>query len=171
MGHCNYYLKARFSTADAVTAAEPRLAELLAEGEKASNYWQGSRGILGQIDPNWALPTSKTFWRTFRERFPLTVRYLGGLAGIDDWNDGLAGHLELVDPQNPGRSWQGAMLRREGKLLLLQLNNIWHYSELTLLDQYCLDELGAIGVCHISEQDLDWEERESGKNPFDGIDV
>ncbi len=118
MGECNYYFKARFANEGQAKTAQPRLAELLAEGEKAAAYWQGSRGSFGRGDPNRMPHTAETFWRIFYDRFPLTVRYLGELAGIDDWNNGLAGHLSLVDPLSPRRYQPGAILRRIDNLLL-----------------------------------------------------
>src|SRR4051794_13554688 len=102
MGECNYYLKARFASAEKAKEAEPRLIELLAEGEKAYRFWQGSRPLFGgRSNPNHVVPTAARFWQVFRERFPLTYRYLGTLAGIEHWNNGLAGELSLVDPHTP----------------------------------------------------------------------
>ena len=168
MGQCNYYFKARFAYEGQAKVAEPLLAELLAEGEKAYSFWQGSRGFFARSDPNRTPMTTETFWRLFRERFPLAVRYLGDLAGIEDWNNGLAGQLSLVDPLSPRRFRPGAILRRVDNLLLLQLNDIWHFSDLTLLEQYCIGELGAVAAGSVSEERLDAVERE---RPFDAVDV
>jgi hypothetical protein len=46
IGECNYYLKARFSTAEEAAAAVPRLSELLGQGEAARDYWQNARPSL-----------------------------------------------------------------------------------------------------------------------------
>ena len=169
MGECNYYLKARFANEEEARSAEPRLAELLAEGEKAYSYWQGSRSFFGPIDPNRAPMTADLFWQLFYERFPLTMRYLGDLAGIDDWNNGLAGYLSLVDPHLPRRFQPRALLRRQEDLLLLQLNNVWHFSDMTLLERYCLGELGAVAAESISEERLG--PLYEGCDPFDAIRV
>ena len=170
MGQCNYYLKACFSNADAARVAESRLAELLAEGEKAYNFWQDSRGRFGPSDPNQGKMTGEIFWEMFRDRYPLTIRYLHDLAGIDDWNNGLAGHLSLVDPKSPRRSRPGAILRQQDHHLLLQLNDIWHFSDLTLLEDYCRAELGAINVDSVSEEGL-VREQFLGNDPFDALRV
>jgi hypothetical protein len=172
MGECNYYLKARFKDAAAAGAAEPRLTALLAEGEGAYDYWQGSRRWDGPDVP------AAEFWAGFRQRFPLTVGYLKELAGIPDWDNGLAGHLGcLVDPR-PGRPHPGASLVREGDLLLLRLDMIWHFTDMGLLERYCRDELGAVGVGSASEEDFDMDEdsdleddtaRDPNFDPFEGI--
>lgn len=173
MGECNYFFKARFANAEEAKASELRLAELLAEGEKAYLFWQESRPSFLRNDPNRLPQSSDTFWRVFRVRFPLTVRYLGDLADIEDWNNGLAGQLgSLVDPKGDGALEPNASLRRNDVLLLLQLNGIWHCSDMTLLEQYCLEDLGAVRAGSISDEEFDSDEDEiDPSDAFDAIDV
>jgi hypothetical protein len=150
MGECNYYLKARFDGSTAAAAAEPRLAALLAEGEGAYHYWQGSRPWNGPSI------SADEFWAGFREQFPQVIGYLKDLAGIPDWNNGLAGHLGcLVSPSSYRRLEPRASLVRSGDLMLLQLNSIWHCTDMGLLERYCEEDLGAIGVGSISEEAFD----------------
>src|ERR1041384_3593125 len=140
MGQCNYYLKARFREPKAALVAMHPLTELLAEGDRAYHYWQGSRPLLGER------PTAEAFWAGFREQFPRVCRYLGGLVGIADWDNGLAGLLGcLVDSTRPG-----ATLTRSGDLLLLTLEDIWHFTQMTLLERYLKDELGAVAADSLS---------------------
>jgi hypothetical protein len=168
VGECNYYLKARFR--DAAAEARPRLAALLAEGERAHRYWQDAR----QGDE--PATSADDFWVEFRERFPLTTNYLGELAGVEDWDDGLVGHLgSLVDPE-PTRPDPSATLNQDDDLLLLQLNMIWHFSEMELLERYCFLELDALAVGSISDETVaemfaeqTGRDLEPGFDPFDAI--
>jgi hypothetical protein len=173
MGECNYYLKARFKDSEAAAFAVPRLSALLAEGERAYQYWQGSRRFNGPTVPDSA------FWAGFRERFPLVIGYLRELAGRTDWGNGLSGHLGcLVDPRPKGLLDHRASLVQSGDLLLLQLNLIWHGTDMGLLEHYCWADLGAIAVGSVSEEDLDVDEdsdldedapRKPGIDPFEAI--
>ncbi len=149
MGECNYYLKARFRSAGDAVAAQPRLVALLAEGEQAYDFWQHSR--------RWDGPklSADEFWAGFRGRFPLVVGYLRALAGTPDWDNGLSGHLGcLVDP-GLGRQHPAATLVRDDGLLLLRLNMIWHFTDMGLLERYCREELGAVAVGSISDEQLE----------------
>jgi hypothetical protein len=155
LGECNYYLKARFPTAERATAAVPRLSELLGQGEAARDYWQNSR-------PSWLReggrqpPSAEVFWAGFRERFPLVYRYLRELADTPDWNNGLAGQLScMVDPRVPQRGDPRASLIQERDTLLLKLSGIWHFAEMGRLERYCLEDLGAVAAGSISEEDLE----------------
>jgi hypothetical protein len=174
MGECNYYLKARFKNAKAAGAAESRLAALLAEGEGAYRHWQDSR--------QWGVPRppAADFWAVFRERFPLVVGYLKELAGTRDWFNGLAGHLGcLVDPHRDRKGHRSASLVRSGDLLLLQLNMIWHGTDMGLLERDCREDLGAVGVGSLPEENFDWDEdsdleeaaRDPDFDPFEAIRV
>src|SRR5262245_58180922 len=111
MGECNYYLKARFRSAAEAKKVLPRLAELLVQGERAYDFWQGSRGGLHFGDVNWKKPSVDGFWKAMREHFPLVYQYLRELADIADWNNGLAGHLGcLVDPSEDRKPYPRAAL-------------------------------------------------------------
>lgn len=166
MGECNYYLKARFRNPKEATIALPLLAALLAEGERAYAFWQGSRPWSG---PG---PTAGEFWAGFCSRFPLVRDYLGGLADSEDWNNGLAGHLSLVDP---GAEHGRATLVRDGDCLKLTLHDIWHFSDLSLLEKYVRERLAAEGVGSISEEDIEMVREEYdpdvGDDPFELIEV
>lgn len=174
MGECNYYLKARFADENDAASAEPRLAQLLAEGEGAYAYWQDSRRRNRRVG------SAAKFWTGFRERFPLTFGYLKELGGISDWDDGLAGHLgNLVDPRPDREPRPRASLIQSDDLLLLQLDQIWHFTDMGLLERYCREDLGAIAVGSISEEELyldedsDLEEwsRGTDSDPFEAICV
>lgn len=165
MGECNYYLKARFRDVDSAADARPRLAELLAEGERAYTYWQATRQV---DDPQMS---AVEFWTGFRERFPLTTSYLGELDGVEDWDDELVGHLgSLVDLGRTGPR-ASATLTQDGDLLLLQLNMIWHFSDLGLLERYCFLELDALGVGSVSDETVeDLFAEQTGRDPPPGFD-
>lgn len=170
MGECNYYLKARFRDADAAVEARPSLAALLAEGERAYDYWQAARG---SDEP---LMSPDDFWSEFRSQVPLTVGYLGELAGVEDWDDGLVGHLgSLVDPNSTDLN-PPAVLTQDGDLLLLQLNMIWHFSDMGFLERFCFLELDALAVGSISDETVEEEfyeltgrETDPAFDPFDAI--
>jgi hypothetical protein len=163
MGEANYYLKARFQSDQQAEAARPRLAELLAEGEKAYRYWQDSRSFFSP-DPKWQPPSVEMFWKTFWARYPLVCRYLRRLAGTLDWNNGLAGWLGcLVDPRNERR----VSLFRVADTLFLRLNSIWHGTQMDLLERYCREDLGALGAGSVSDEDFDLEEDEGEDEDFD----
>jgi hypothetical protein len=162
VGECNNYLKARFEDEPAARDARPRLAALLAEGERAYRFWQDSR----QADePEVSVPN-----------FPLTTDYLGELAGVEDWDDGLVGHLgSLVDPV-PRPQTPSAQLTQEDDVLLLQLNMIWHFSDLGLLERFCFLVLDAVAVGSVSDETVEdlfteqtGREMEPGFDPFDAI--
>lgn len=170
MGECNYYLKARFRDEGVAAEARPRLAALLMEGEQAYNYWQAARqGDEPEM-------SADDFWAGFREQFPLTTGYLGELAGVEDWDDELVGHLgNLVDPNSTAPS-PPAILTQDGDLLLLQLNMIWHFSDMGLLERYCVVDLGAMAVGSISDETVaevmseqTGREIEPDFDPFDAI--
>ncbi len=160
MGECNYYLKARFPSEEAANAAFPRLVKLMTQGEKAYDYWQSSRpGVLGETnDP---LPTTEQFWTAFHERFPLVIQYLGDLADSPEWSNGLAGQVGcLVDPTKTRTGDPYSVLTPEGDTLLLKLSGIWHFTEMTRLEQYCRDELGAVVVGSTSDEKMERTEEE-----------
>jgi hypothetical protein len=170
VGECNYYMKARFEDEAAARDARPRLAALLAEGEQAYRYWQDARQV---DDPELS---ADDFWTEFRERFPLTTGYLGELAGVEDWDDELVGHLgSLVDPV-PRQQTPSAQLTQEDDVLLLQLNMIWHFSDLGLLERFCFLVLDAVAVGSVSDETVEdlfteqtGREMEPGFDPFDAI--
>jgi hypothetical protein len=147
VGQCNYYLRARFRTPKDAEVARPRLAEFLAQGERAYDYWQGSRPFGG---PG---PSPEEFWRGFREQFPDVWRYLGNLAGTAEWNNGLAGQMSLVDPAGAA-----ARLWREDNELFLVLRDIWHFSDLTRLEVWIRREYGALRVGSLSEEHFEFPE-------------
>jgi hypothetical protein len=69
-------------------------------------------------------------------------------------------------------------LVRSGDLLLLQLNMIWHATEMGLLERYCCEDLGAVAVGSLSEEDLDLDEdsdledaHDPDLDPFEAIRV
>jgi hypothetical protein len=165
LGECNYYVKARFPTPERAAAAVPRLCELLGQGEAAREYWQGARPSPlreGRRQP----PSAEVFWADFRERFPLVHRYLRGLADTPDWNNGLAGQLScMVDPRVPRRGDPSASLAQEEDTLLLKLSGIWHCAELGRLERYCLEDLGAVAVGSISQEDLERYANEDADEP------
>jgi hypothetical protein len=160
VGECNFYLKARFRTDAEARAAEPRLLALLSEGEDAYHFWQDAREGYFQRHRRHS-PLEETehqeaiqFWAEFRARFPLVCDYLGELVGTDDWYNGLAGHLSLVDPQRPRQFRPLASLIRRGPLLLLQLNDVWHCSSMELLERYCVT-VGAVAARGRSESEYE----------------
>jgi hypothetical protein len=160
VGECNYYLKARFPTAERAAAAMPRLCELLGQGEAARAYWQDSRPRISRAsgpEP----PSAEVFWAGFRDKFPLVYAYLRELADTLDWNNGLAGQLScLVDPRVRRRGDPSASLTQEGDVLLLKLGGIWHGAELGRLERFFLDDLGAVAVGSASEEDFELDEDE-----------
>jgi hypothetical protein len=172
MGECNYYLKARFETAEQAKAAVSRLVALLAEGERAYDYWQGART---REDPPRCeeLPTAEEFWAIFREQFPLVCEYLGPLDGAEDWDDRLVGQLgTLVDPQRDRLGDPSSSLVCRGDALFLRLNGIWHFSEMTLLELFCQHDLGAVAVGSISEEQIEMDDDTGADfDPFRLIDV
>jgi hypothetical protein len=92
----------------------------------------------------------------FRFQFPLVCHYLAERNGIEDWDNGLAGTLgQLVDPQRERRWAPSASLTRRDRLLLLQLNGIWHCSDMLLLERFCILDLDAVAVGSISEEQFE----------------
>ncbi len=170
MGECNYYLKARFQDEDEAAKARPRLAALLAEGERAYDFWQAARMSDEPV------MSADDFWSQFRQQFPLTTGYLGELAGVEDWDDELVGHLgSLVDPDSTEPA-PPAILTQDGETLLLQLNMIWHFSDMGFLERYCFLELDALDVGSISDEtveeqftELTGREIDPDFDPFDAI--
>jgi len=182
MGECNYYLKARFATDAKARDAVPRLVALLAEGEQAYDYWQNTRRQQDQArrpsqrqSPQEQQQIAAQFWSVFQARFPLVCDYLGDLVGIEDWSNGLAGQLgSLVDPQHKRRGDPSSSLVCRESLLLLRLNGIWHCSKMRLLEEFCKDELGAVAVGSVSEEEFDEDDsdiEEPDFDPFAFIDV
>jgi hypothetical protein len=164
----DFYLKARFATVQQAAAAMPRLRELLRQGEAAYLYWQdlrpGAHGSQAGRQP----ANAETFWAGFRQRFPLVHRYLRELADTPDWNNGLAGQLSCMAVSlDPPQSKPFAALVHEGVLLLLKLCDIWHLAEMGRLERYCREDLGAVAVGSMSEDDLDWDEGEEELGPPD----
>jgi hypothetical protein len=140
----------------------PRLTALLAEGERAYDFWQETRSRewvrplpARQPAPAEVRQQAEQFWGEFRGRFPLVFDYLGDLAGTEDWVNGLAGHLDLVDPSRERKHEPSASLAQRGSELHLQLNGIWHFSDLRLLERFCEEELGAVATGNVSEEDFD----------------
>ena len=155
MGECNYYLKSRFKDPAAAAVAEARLVALLAEGESVTASGKDPAGSASRrfLPPN-SGPSSASGSRW-------EIGYLRDLAGIPDWVNGLAGHLGcLVNPRPAEGYTPRASLVRFGNLLLLQLNMIWHGTDMGLLESYCREELGAVGVGSISGEELEelWKE-------------
>jgi hypothetical protein len=180
VGECNYYLKARFATDAAARAARPRLVALLAEGEAAYHFWQGTRMQRGQErrlgQPEAAQESqqiAEQFWTAFRARFPLVCGYLGELVGAEDWDNGLAGQMGmLVDPTRECTFRPSSSLVCRGPWLFLQLNGIWPFSEMRLLELYCEDELGAVAVGSVSEDNFEIGACDDPNfDPFAFIDV
>lgn len=140
------------------------MAALLAEGERAYDYWQAAR----ENDTHEV--SADEFWTGFRDRFPLTTCYLGDLAGVSEWDDELVGHLgSLVDPgvTKPDPS---ATLTRDDDLLLLQLNMIWHFTDMGLLERYCFLELDALAVGSVSDETVaDQYTEQTGRDPMPGV--
>ncbi len=156
MGECNYYLKARFETAEEAAAAIPRLSELLGQGEAASEYWQNSRG---RIETSYTRPSADVFWTGFRDHFPLVTKYLGKLAGKEDWSNGLAGQLSaLIDPRIKRHGDPAAFLQQDGDLLLLKLSGIWHCADFRRLHRFILKVLGALDVGTVSEEEFECDD-------------
>jgi hypothetical protein len=175
VGECNYYLKARFSSIERAEAAVPILCELLGQGERARAYWQESRPRIPRTSGS-EPPSPEAFWAGFRQRFPLVYSYLRELADTPDWNNGLAGQLScLVDPKIPRHGDPGASLDREDRVLLLKLGGIWHCAELGRLERFFLEDLGAVAVGSVSEEDFDLDEEEgevmTDGEFFDAIDA
>jgi hypothetical protein len=166
VGEANYYLKARFPSEQQAEAAKPRLIELLAEGDKACDFWQDSDDPMRRDDPKWQAPSAESFWKTFRARYPLVYRYLRHLTGTPNWKYELEEWLRcFVDERQ-------VSLVRVADTLFLQLNDTWHFSQLDLLERYCREDLGAVGVGWKSEEDFDFDERQAeGFNPFLSIDT
>lgn len=160
MGQCNYYVKARFASAREAELAMPRLEALLIEGEAAYEFWQSARPHQALGNPNFKAFTAEAFWERFREAFPLVWTYLGRLGGRKDWDNGLAGHLSLRDPRPTGRHQAGASLFRVEDLLFLTLIDVWHCSSTSLLERYVRDQLGAVAVGSVSEEQFSDVDRE-----------
>jgi hypothetical protein len=171
VGECNYYLKARFASAERAADALPRLCELLGQGEAARAYWQAARPVsLRRGDA--APPPAEVFWAGFRERFPLVHVYLRELADTPDWNNGLAGQLSaLVDPQATRPRDPRASLIQASNLVLLKLCGIWQCAELGRLERFCREELGAVAVGSLSEYDYAWGEDVPDGEYFEVIPV
>jgi len=163
----DFYLKARFATVEQATASMPRLSELLRQGEAAYLYWQDSRPGAHGRQEDWQLPEAETFWAGFRQHFPLVHRYLRELADTPDWNNGLAGQLSCLVSLYSLQAKPFASLIQEGSLLLLKLSGIWHLAEMGRLERYCREDLGAVAVGSMSEDDLDWDEDEEELGPPD----
>lgn len=165
MGECNYYLKARFASPTDVATAALRLTSLLTEGETAYRYWQDLRsGAAAQTRPQ-----AEQFWADFGTRFPLVCVYLGGLNGIADWANGLAGRLGMLLAPDERRSLPNASLSCEDDALYLRMNGVWHMSDLRLLERFCTAHLGAVAVGSTSAYPDDVES--DPEEPFDFIAV
>jgi hypothetical protein len=172
MGQCNYYLKARFATDAEARAALPRLVALLAEGDRAYQFWQDRRCSRLPDPPERGSQAAQQFWAEFRAQFPLVCEYLAELNGIEDWNNGLAGQMgALQDPTPKRHGPPGAELVCRGAVLFLQLNSIWHFSDLRLLERCCTDDLGARAAGSISEEQIDPDRDGPDVDPFDLIFV
>jgi hypothetical protein len=171
LGECNYYLKARFPTAELAVIASSGLSELLGQGEAARDYWQSSRRHNAFTQRNWQPPTDEEFWASFRERFPLVHKYLGELADTTDWNNGLAGQLScMVDPRVQRQLDPHAELEQDGETLYLKLSGIWHCAEMARLERYCVQELGALAAGSMSDDAYAAHNYEDGVF-FDAIEV
>jgi hypothetical protein len=172
MGECNYYLKARFATDAAARAAVPRLVALLAEGDRAYNFWQDTRGRGFPRSGEYGPQVAQQFWAEFRAQFPLVCEYLGELNGIEDWNNGLSGQLGVLKDPAPKRHWlPSAELSCRDAVLFLQLNRIWHCSNMRLLERFCVDDLGALAVGSISEEEIEPNRDGPDVDPFTVIRV
>lgn len=162
MGECNYYLQARFRSVQEAEQGRERLEQLLAEGQRAYDYWQESRSL-----DNRRAPSSEMFWGYFRTAFPRVTAYLEDLAGIDDWNNGLAGTLGCFqDPIDEQR----VRIKRVNAVLQVILYNIWHFSRLDLLERVVVEDFRAIKVNTASEEELEDEtEFDSEDKRFDEV--
>ncbi|WP_171471391.1 hypothetical protein [Frigoriglobus tundricola] len=156
----------------------PRLTALLVEGEQAYQFWQAARTHRarqpGQRETEQARQQAVTqFWAEFCTRFPLVCDYLGALKGAEDWNNGLAGQLGmLVDPIRECQWLPSATLVCIGAQLYLQLNGIWHASEMGRLEAFCEGALGASAAASVSEEDFDRDEENGADfDPFELFDV
>jgi hypothetical protein len=119
-----------------------------------NKYWQDNRRYDVQEEPT--AQSAMQFWAGFRQQFPLVCAYLAELNGIEDWDNGLAGNLgQLVDPQRKRRWAPNSSLVHREKMLLLQLNGIWHCSDMTLLERFCIIELDAVAVGSVSEEQFE----------------
>ena len=160
MGECNYYLKARFQTAEHAKDAAARLCDLLGQGEAARAYWQNSRPVSASSGAS-KPPSAEQFWAEFEERFPLVYAYLGKLAGIAHWDNGLAGQLScFVDPRVARRHDPSASLTIENDVLSLKLSGIWHCAEFDLFERYCRGALGAVAFGGVSDENFDLDEED-----------
>jgi len=168
MGECNYYVKARFASSEAAKAAIQPLLELLEQGDSAYNYWQKSRS-----NPRNRVrqqpPAAGEFWATFRNEYPLIIGFLGDFADSLDWDNGLAGHLScMADCQTQIRSL-GTCITQEHDEIRLKLASIWHCADLSMLEAYFIDKLGAIAAGSISEEDLEMDEDDEDEVFEDGF--
>jgi hypothetical protein len=162
VGECNYYVKARFNHPKDAEIARGQLTALLTEGEKAYEYWQSCRAFRPTGAP--PMPSADEFWAHFRATFPLTTAYLGDVAGVDDYNNGLAGLLGcLVDPAGG----QASLECYDGMLEIV-LRNIWHFSKMHLLERYLRQTCGAVAAGSVSEEDFDLPEDSSADDWEDG---
>jgi hypothetical protein len=92
--------------------------------------------------------------------------YLHELADTPDWNNDLAGQLSsMVDPRVPRSGDPSASPAHEKDTLLLKLSGIWHFAEFDLLERYCVEELGAVAVGSISQDELERYEDEEADEP------
>ncbi len=171
MGECNYYLKARFRSETEVRAALPRLALLMMQGEKAYDYWQGSRRTF-HIERGTQPPTTEEFWAGFRKRFPMVYHYLRNLAGCDDWSFYLAGNLGcLVNPLEERWREPNASLSWFDDLIMLEINGIWHHTDMRLLKRFIRDDLGAIDVAYVSGKMLSFYENKARAGDYDPFEL
>ena len=106
----------------------------------------------------------------------MVIRYLHGLAGTADWDNGLSGKLGcLIDPLQERTGQPNAVLWQFKDTLFLELNGIWHGTTMNWLERYCREELGAVAVGSASEEDFELPEDYGGRldphDAFDAIDV
>jgi hypothetical protein len=156
-------MKARFRRPKDAEVVVPLLTRFLAECRGAYDYWQNCRDW--QPVPR-KLPTAAEFWAPFRERFPKVYRYLGELAGVENWNNGLAGNLSVGSPAGGEPE-----LWREGNSVYLILYSIWHAADLTLLEEFVQVEYGAEAVAWVSAEQFEEVDEPDPYYYFDAIEL
>ena len=143
MGEANYYLKARFESAEAAERALPQVLKLLQRTADCYAAWQGDRdGGAARFS------AYKDVFKTL------------GITS-KDWDNDLAGQLDSpLVARGDGTYENEEQLGTDGPVLMFS-GEVWHFANWTGFERALL-KMGAIKVAWLSDEHM---------NPFDAITV
>lgn len=148
MGESIYYLKAE----NCVPEALEKIRLFIIEASEAQDYWQKHRDmeVAGKRDE---------FWKGFKEKFPITSKYLRQTKNYDDkklyggdCNNDLAGYLDFGDKEDMEYNLKVC----DGEMLYNAY--VWHFANWDGFAKFLQSEYGLTNVRWINEEYM---------NPFD----